>query len=258
MDLGKILVESAKLMVAFPKAFVPRIVTTVVYSILEVLLAVLIADSFTSFGDPDAMWDVLTKLIGLLILMPFLYVADLTTYAMYPTIVSDMRSKHKVSLYGAFKRALKSARHIIVMCVLIMGFAVAVAVPISISMMFFRLTGNMVPLLIGAPLAFIAILGFSIVVFFVIPHAVVEESSIWGAFEGGLKMSHDNSWDVVKLNLVFAILMLGSMAIVAVARVHDGATWLAIALFVLIRALQAIVYTYLCIVNPLAYFHAKV
>ena len=107
MDIGKILAESAKLMAESPKAFVPRIVTTAVYSVIEIAIAVLLADSLTSFGDPQAMNRVFFRALFLLAVMPFVYLGDLFTYAMYPAMVADLKRTGRISLMAAMGRAAR-------------------------------------------------------------------------------------------------------------------------------------------------------
>lgn len=241
-----------------PKIYAPRMVTTLVYSVVDIAVALLLADAYVSFGDPRLMRETLYLAAGLLAMMPLIYAFDLVSYAMYPAMVDDMRSGRKISIVGAIRRALSKTGHILVMTALIMAFATLAAAPTSLAFIYMRATANPLPLIFAAIMSFFAILAFSVMVFFVIPHAVIEGSSISAAFIGGFRMSRANTFDLAKLNILFALLVSSSMLIVAAARIHDSGTWAAIALFAVIRMLQAVIYTYLCIANPVAYFEAKI
>jgi len=109
------------------------------------------------------------------------------------------------------------------------------------------------------PLLFIVlaiILVFAMLVFFVIPVAVIEKKGFIQTFRESFKLSLKHKWDVLRINLVFLFLTLLTLAIGMLSGFQGSAGYLAILLFALVRFIQATIYTYISVINP--YFYVKV
>ncbi len=264
MDLARILSDSLRLLKAEPKAFAPRIVTTAIYSAYILAMIAVAADlaavDFTRPGEQDGarLSSALHTSLLFLALSPLLYFVDILSYAMYPRIVADYRSGAGVSIAKALKDGLKAWRIIIATEAVLFLFILALSVPTALALLMTLLSGNAAYAALAGAIAIPLILVFAVLVFFVIPSAVLNGRSVAGSFRESVALGFENKWDLLKLNLLF----LALLAVTVAAGVHvEGNPLLTLASaasFVILRLLEAVVYTYLCVTNPYAYIHATV
>ncbi len=259
MELIELLKDSLKLLRTKPKVFIPKFVTTALYTIcILVLMKITLelnefATGFT-FVDRATIIQLAGYALMTLIALIFVYFIDLLTYAMYPSIVSDYHNKKKISLRKALRKALGSWLVLIVLGIAISVMAFFIIIPFAIFMTLVR--ENLYLMLFLLLLALAITLVFAMLVFFVIPVAVIEKKGFTKTFRDSFKLSFKHRWNVLGINLVFLFLTLLTLAVGMLSGFQGSAGYLAIVLFVLARFVQATIYTYISVINP--YFYVKV
>jgi len=119
-------------------------------------------------------------------------------------------------------------------------------------------TGNVSFYLFAALVMLAAALSLLVILFFVVPVGVVEKKGVVDAFRHGFSLSMRHKKDLFAINVFFLILTSATFAILVVAESQGYGMMEAssIALFVLVRVVQAVMYTYISVVNP--YFYIAV
>ena len=259
MDLIELLKDSLKLLRTKPKVFIPKFVTTALYTVCIIVLMKItlelneLATGFM-FAERAAIIQLAGYALLTLIFLVFIYFIDLLTYAMYPSIVSDYHSKKEISLRKALREALDSWLILIVLGITISVMAVFIIIPFGIFMTL--VWENLYLMLFLLSIVLVIILVFAMLVFFVIPVAVIEKKGFTQTFRDSFRLSLKHRWSVLGINLVFLFLTLLTLAIGMLSGFQGSAGYLAIALFVLVRFVQATIYTYISVINP--YFYVKV
>jgi hypothetical protein len=267
MQLIRVFKESLRLMEKEPKVFVPRILTTFLYTFFVIYAAsislrislvinreVEIARSRGMAPDIGGALSPFTD--ELLVFAAFsllVYVVDILTYGMYARIASDFHGGKPISLLRALKDAVSRAP-----ALMLIGIAATIFVGIFmlVYMLFGRLyisTQNPLFLLAALFVMIIAIVAFALVFFFAVPVAIVEKRGVKHAVLKSASLGMKNSGTVIKVNFLFVALVLFAMVIVMLTEVHGFVAVGAIVLFIIARLFQAIIYTYISIVNPALY-----
>lgn len=259
---------SLALMRKAPKVFVPRLTTTSVYTIFVLYSARLSIDLALALGrgmflsqqlgiPPDYGGLVAPYFGGIFLLIAFslgVFVMDVVSYGMYPRIVADYRSCGKVSLTAALCSALRRWRVLVAfgfIVLLILFFLLAVG---SVLQMLAFATGKLLFLLAAVVFLLTAVLVFGILFFFVIPVAVIEEKDgIKSVLAESVSLSLKHRTPLLKINVVFITLSLATMAVATLTEFKGAVAYTALALFILGRLVQAMVYTYISVVNPYFY-----
>ncbi|MBU0762319.1 MAG: hypothetical protein KKD39_04785 [Candidatus Altiarchaeota archaeon] len=254
MKLLKILSDSAKLLFSTPKFFIPRILTTAIYTVVTLYTASITAKALSQV-KPDS--SIIISLILLLAFMPLLYLFDVLTYAMYPKMVSDKMKKKKISLRSAFSEALKSIKSVIVVAFVVFVFALFSSLVFSPLLLYSLNSGNIPALIVTFLVFLLIIIIFSIIVFFVIPSSVISKRGVAESFRESYTLGIRHRWPLFKLNMVFAVLAVATLYLVFMSEITGEKNLAAILSFILVRAIQAVVYTYLCITNPRAYLDVR-
>jgi hypothetical protein len=181
------------------------------------------------------------------------YVVDILTYGMYVVIAKDFHAKKPISLIRALKNAISRAGSLLligIMATIFVGFFVL------LYLIFGKLyISTQSPLFLVAALfvMLLAIVAFALVFFFAVPIAMVEKRGMKSAVLKSATVGMKHRETVVKVNFLFVALVLFAMVVVMLTEVHGYVAMSAIALFILARLFQAIVYTYISIVNPSLY-----
>ncbi len=240
-----------------PKAFIPRIITTTLYSLLSLYMVLLIA-GLSVENTPQALTSTLLGFIAVLALTPAFYLLDILSYAMYPQIVADIKENGEVNLTKALKTALKSWRIVVSVAAVVFALLILVLATTSALGYVGAKTSNPLVTLISIPLTLALVIVFSILVFFTVPAAVMDGKGVKESFRQSIRLGLLHRWDLLKLNIVFAALALATITLTFTSQITGSYTTESTALFVVIRLIQAIVYTYLNVANPLAYLEVKV
>lgn len=267
MQLILVFKESLSLMKKEPKVFVPRILTTFLYTFFVIYAASISlrislvinreAEIARSRGMAPDIGGALSPFTDeLLLFMAFfllVYVVDILTYGMYARIASDFHGGKPISLLRALKDAVYKAP-----ALMLIGIAATIFVGLFILlyMLFGRLylsTQNPLFLLAALLVMILAIVAFALVFFFAVPVVMVEGRGTKAAVLKSASLGMKHSGTVIKVNFLFVTLVLFAMAVVMLTEVHGFVAVSAIILFILARFFQAIIYTYISIVNPALY-----
>lgn len=267
MQLIAVFKESLVLMRKEPRVFVPRIFTTILNTAFVLYAATIslgvsrainrgIEISKSTGAAPDIGGSLSPLSDDLMIFAAFfllVYVVDILTYAMYVTIASDFHEGKQISLVRALKNAISGARTLLLIGIVASVF---VGIFIAIYLIFGRLyisTQNMMFLLAALLVMLLAIVAFALVFFFAVPVAMVEGRGTKSAVLKSASLGMKHRGTVIKVNFLFVALVFFAMVAVMLTEVHGFIAVSAIALFILTRLFQAIVYTYISIVNPALY-----
>lgn len=267
MELVDVFKESLKLMKKEPKVFVPRILTAVLYTFFVIYAAsislklsiVISQEAEIARGRgmaPDiggAISPFMDEIIFFAALSLLVYVVDILTYAMYVKIASDFHEGKPISLLRSLKDAVSGARALLLIGIVA---AVFVGIFIAIYLIFGKLyisTQHPLFLLAALLVMIIAIVAFALVFFFAVPVAMVERCSTKAAVLKSASIGMKHKKTVIKVNFLFVGLVLFAMVVVMLTEVHGFVALGALILFIIARLFQAIVYTYISIVNPTLY-----
>lgn len=267
MELVDVFKESLKLMKKEPKVFVPRILTAVLYTFFVIYAASIsfkislvinremeIAKSRSMAPDISSALSPFTdELLLFAAFFLLVYVVDILTYGMYTRIASDFHGGKPISLLRALKDAVYRAPSLF-----LIGFAATIFVGffVLVYIVFGGLyisTENPLFLLLALLVMIIAIVAFALVFFFAVPVAMVERCSTKAAVLKSASIGMKHKKTVIKVNFLFVGLVLFAMVVVMLTEVHGFVALGALILFIIARLFQAIVYTYISIVNPTLY-----
>jgi len=263
MNLIELLKDSLHLLARRPKVFIPKLVTTGLYSICIIILMKLTLEvnkiaSSVGIVEQEAIRTMLIPMLGYaaltLIFLIFIYFIDLLTYAMYPSIVRDYHEKKPISLGRALHEALKSWVVLLVLGIVIAILATSILFPFLYLMTF--IWENFYLLILISFILIIIIIIFAILVFFVIPVAVIEKKGIGHTFKESFRLSFKHKGNVLRINLMFLSLTLLTLSLGMLSELKGFSGYLAITLFILVRFIQALIYTYISVINP--YFYLRV
>jgi hypothetical protein len=257
MDIREALTGSLRLLTREPKVFLPRLVTTMLYSLFTLYSIGLTAD-FMVMRDPQLVAGFIWKVAALLALLPAIYLIDILSYAMYPRIVADYQGGKKVNLTTALKDAVRIWRVVVALGLTVFTFLVFVMTVSGFLQYLTAVTGNILYTILSALLALMLLLVFSVVVFFVVPTAVLDNKGVRESFGESIRLGLRYKGALLKLNLLFTLLVLATMLFVFTAELMDTMSAASMLVFILIRLLQAIVYTYVSVTNPLVYLQLRV
>lgn len=256
MQLKKTLKESFKLLKKHPLLFVPRFTTTALYSVYMLASADILI-SASDLTSAQAASDLVWALTAVIASLPLLYAADMISYAMYPSLVEDARSDKRADLLKALRRALSSWKQLAAFAFATLGFMMLVSTVSGGLYVFATLTGNFLYVFVSALLAAALTLAYASAVFFVVPAAVADSKSVAESFSSSIRLAKKNLSPLLKANTVFAFLALASLAFALTVEGAGSSAILLAAAYVLSRLVQATVYTYLCVANPVMYLDLR-
>lgn len=250
VNLARILSESLVLLKSEPKLFIPRLLTTALYSLATLCIASFSAQALNRAIPAETF---LTQSLLIFSAMPLLYLLDVTVYAMYPVMVSDRAASKKLSLKRALSTALKSYKTLAAFAFAVFAYALAVSAIAAPMLVHFMREGDILMASILALLVFAALIAFSTLMFFVVPSATISGKGIAASFWESMSLGLKHKFDIIKLNLFFALLAAATMYLVFSSELSGKPDFIALSSFVLLRLMQALIYTYLSVVNPNAY-----
>lgn len=257
MNIGSILIESLRLLRAKPKVFIPRLVTTTLYTVYTLYLMQLTVDMAAALSTPAIVFSFIPKFIPLLAAMPILYVMDIVSYAMYPMIVADYRENRPVSLSLALKRSIGAWRVILTLGIVIIVSVAFVSCFSGVAVAAAVLMHNFLLLAFSAMFALAMIILFIITVFFVIPLAIVEGKGVKDSFRESFKLGIKYRVGLFKLNMIFIVVIAATTALALAEKYGSAVTAASVIAFIALRLITAVVYTYLSVTNPMAYLEVR-
>ncbi|MDD5111325.1 MAG: hypothetical protein PHG85_02135 [Candidatus Altiarchaeota archaeon] len=255
MNLIEILKDSLALLKKEPKAFVPKIVTTFLFSIYLLWIAKFTLDVYTLIEEPtlEGILAFESQILLLFAFMLAILFADLLSYAMYPAIVSAHQSGLPISLTGSLKDALRAWKILLIIEAMILAMAAAIG---TLVLVLISISSIAVTLAAGA-VAFMAIMAIVVLIFFVVPAEVVKRNGVVSSFRESMEIGVRHAPEVLKLNLLFLLLGLASLAISMLAEFRGLTAGLAIITFIAARLAEALIYAYICVVNPYVYLRVS-
>ncbi len=245
------------LLLGEPRIFLPRLATTALYSVLTLYAVGLAAESL-SMGSPAEVSALVWKSAFLVSALPLLYFIDILSYAMYPRMVFDLRSTGKVSLRKALADALRAWRVVVALGLAAFAALVLAASTAGILQYMTYVTGNWLFTLLAAAFAVALALAFSVAAFFIIPSAVLDGAGVSESFRKSLQLGLAHAGGLFKLNLFFLFLVSATLLLAFITEVSGTMSAGSVVLFIVLRIIQAVVYTYVTVANPLAYMLVRV
>jgi len=143
--------------------------------------------------------------------------------------------------------------------VIFLLFAVFVLTMIGIFAILTFLLDNLLCLLIGAVLFVSLVILFMMAIFFVMPVGVIEKTGILESFRKSYQLGFRHKGEVIFLNVFIILIIIVAFVlgnIFGTEKLGAGITFMTIALFLIIRIIQSLMYTYIYVVNP--YFYVGV
>jgi hypothetical protein len=248
--------ETAGLMVRYPKAYVPKVFSTGLYSLYYIVAADITA-GLMGLGEADIN-SLLIKSGLLLASLPLLYVMDVFTYAMYPRMVSDIVGEGRVSLKASFRSASGNMGSIVVYSFIIMA-SLFIATLFILGLQWggqffggglFRHTAYAVALVFAV--------AFSLILFFGVPESILGGKGIRGGLVDGARLGFNNAPYVLALYVFLLPPLLLSLWGVAALEAGGFPRMVAAFVFLGLRLFQAVAYTYACLMNQLAYLRLSI
>ena len=265
MALLSVLKDSLELLYQEPKMFLPNMTVAVLYTILELILLKLSIELFGNMAPPtyedlnQVIYSNLPVIVAILAVYPFLAALDLITYAMYPSMVSDHYNGKDISLGRALRVALKAWRIWVSMGLVILLFVLCITPIFSVFLALNYITQNPLFFAIGLLLLLAAIVLLIQAIFFVMPIGIIEKEKTLDSFRKSYALGKKNIKGVIALVLFSAGVMLASFFIGSSSLVSSNAdlTYLAVAVFIIVKIMQSTVYTYISVVNPYFYLDIR-
>ncbi len=267
MNLIVIFKRSLYLLKEEPKVFMPRIFTTILSTIfilyfvklgLKVGLAINQATEIAKNADtPANIVGVVSQFSGELSAFAwfslFVYAMDILSYGMYVKIASDFHMKKPISLIRALGGAVNKAK-----VLSIIGIVAAIFAAIFIGIYLFLgslylSTHSPLFLIAGLAMIFFALATFAFVFFFAVPIAMVENNGAKRAILKSASLGLKYKWPILRTNILFIGMVLIAMAVAVATEFHGVMALGAVIIFIFGRLIQALIYTYLSIVNPFLY-----
>ncbi len=257
--------ESLNLLYKEPKMFLPNMTVAALYAVFELFL---LKFSLELFGNTETLSSAevrnmvssnMSLLLTILAFYPLLAALDLISYAMYPSMVLDHYNKKDISLRRAASAALKAWRIWLSLGLVILLFAVCVTPLFSLFFALYYMTQNYVYLILGVLLFLGAVVLLMLSLFFVMPIGIIDKEKTLESFRKSYRLGRENKKEV-------SLMVFFSFAVIAIAFVvgsnqnissNRGLTYMAIALFLLIKMLQSTIYTYISVINPYYYLNVK-
>jgi hypothetical protein len=253
-----------------PKIFVPRIFTTSLYTIFLLYSAKLSLEltrainremvAARTLGVPPDIGRVLDQfagtLLSYLIFFLFVYGVDILTYGMYVRIVVDYK-KRPILLLKALREALGRMRTLFPLGIAILVFSFFFLARYGIVGSAYLSTGHWIFALLVFAVLLAALVSFALLFFFAIPVAMIKKSGVMDTLKASLGLGLRHKGPVLKTNFLFVGLILLTLLVAMYSEFRGAIGIAAVTAFVLGRLFQAIVYTYISVVNPAVYLHLE-
>ncbi len=98
---------------------------------------------------------------------------------------------------------------------------------------------------------------FALIFFFSVPVAMIENKDLGDVLKRSYILGRQNTGLVLKTNLIFSGLILVTLGVAVYTDFRGGIGIFAILIFLLGRFFQALVYTYISVVNPAVYLELE-
>ncbi|MFH1403038.1 MAG: hypothetical protein ABIH11_02080 [Candidatus Altiarchaeota archaeon] len=252
MNTLKILAESLRLLYKQPKVFVPKLLTTFLYTVYAVLSIRLAAELYST-NTTGELNTLAIKLVLFTVFTFLLYFMDVISYAMYPKIVKDYRSGRSISLIDSLKNAMRVWKTLLLLAIILFSFMIVISLVFGILNALGIILDTPLLTALGLLSAIIIILAFAILFFFTVPIAVLEKKTAYESMRKSFKLGLENKNMLFKVNMLFLALVITTLWLVAKAELSGETNMPAICFFITVRLIQALLNTYLNVTNPYIY-----
>ena len=257
MDVLNALRGSLLLLKTTPKVFVPRLLTTALYTVYALYSMNLAADIYLHQSDPAYLSQNSGRVLLLFASVIVLYLIDIVSYAMYPKIVEDHSKGSEISLIKALSNALAAWPALLLLASILLVILFIVATATAVFEVMYLASGSWVYPLISLLFAICLLLAFAVLMFFFVPVAVTERMGVLKSLKKSFEMGMSYKKELFEVNILFAILMIATMILIGVFEFQGETPYLAMTAFIIFRLLQAIIYTYISVSNPYIYVALK-
>ncbi|MFH1720995.1 MAG: hypothetical protein ABH950_00165 [Candidatus Altiarchaeota archaeon] len=194
------------------------------------------------------------ELVLLFIYSIFIYIVDIVSYAMYPTIVLDYQKGKDINLSKSLKIALGAWKTLAVFALIVFFLLGSFTYLSYVSYQLTLKDNTMTYILPTFLLSTVFLLAFTVLFFFVIPIAIVEEKYSIYSIKKSIKLGIKHRSDVLKTSIMFLVLVFATLTVASIYELVGGlVAYTALFLYIIGRLIQAVTYTYISIVNPVLY-----
>ena len=267
MSLLGVFTGSFQMLRKEPKLFLPRLITTALYTGVMIYLSTLAARVVSASNspgpaDPTIAFSLFSDMGVLAVFLVFLMAIDLLSYAMYPALVRDHQAGGKIQLMSSIKEALGAWKILLALGFMIVLIAVAAGMIILPVEIFFPQLINeygITGLVVLAAIASIIALVPMMLLFFVVPIGVLEKKGAIASFAGSVRLGMKHGKDLFTINLFLLLITVAVYAFMTYADVYaqGAAAFYSMLVFVAVRLVQAVVYTYISVINPYVYMKIR-
>jgi hypothetical protein len=257
MNIKKLLTESLQLLVKHPTVIIPRLITTIIHTAIQLLLVKTAVDLTSLTADPEILAPLLKQTLILGVLSLTSLIIDATTYAIYPLITRNLLQKGKPLLKQAARETLTKGRAILFYVILTLTIATVIGGTAGILTAAHQINQNKTLLLAAAIITLTGLYTTSISLYHLMPLLTLENQGIKQTLQKSLKLSRKQIKPLTKLNTIYLTLILTPLTILYTTKLQGNTTIPALTLYLLIRAIQTLTYTYITINNPLTTIKTK-
>jgi hypothetical protein len=269
MGLLSVFKEALVLLRDEPKIFLPRIFTTALYTVFLLYSAKLAVDltkainseisMAASLGVAPNLGRALNQftgaLISYLVFFLFVYGVDILSYGMYVRIVADYHKKEPIFLLRALKEAVSRIKTLFALGLVVLAFSAIFLILYGIIGSAYASTGHWIFSIMVLAVLLAAIISFAFLFFFAVPVAMIKKCGVAETLRMSMNLGLKYKGPVLKTNFLFAGLVLLTLLVAMYSEFKGAVGIAAAAVFILGRLFQAVVYTYISVVNPAVYLH---
>lgn len=262
MNLVRVLIESARLLQKNPNAFIPHLITTSFYTVYTLLAAHMTLKMYSiinagAAAEIQELAAAVPEILFLLVFMAFTYVIDMISYAMYPSIVRDHHNGKPARLAHALGEALSVWKVLLALGVLTFTFLLIISAVAGLLNVLSVITSNIIFTAAAVVVMLASVLVFIVLMFFAVPTAVLDKRGVFASFRKSVSLGFEHKYDLLRINIFFLVLVFITLGVAMATEFSGLAGITALAVFIVIRLTQAVVYTYINVVNPYLYVRLK-
>ncbi len=250
MKLSFFFADAFKLLAAQPKLFFPKLVVSGLFGVGMLLTAQIASYALdTANVSPESLFSLFSFSLFLLFFTFCVSVFDTIVNAMYPLMVKNHREGKKVSLTEAAWFALGKAKIVVPADIGVLLLFSVIALPIEYFLVFSLNAGNNIAFFASALLLAFFVFFMAVSFYWLYPVATMEKVGVVGALKRAFFLSRKNS---ARVSIASVVPFCVSLANIGLAFLSGNAGFFF--LFILMRFVTAVVYTYHLVLNPALYY----
>lgn len=253
--------DAASLLIKEPKLFIPKIIVSLLYSIIMLILGFLLVthksliflalDSrAASYAQLQELRFLIFSLLLLLFLSLVILIIDIIVSAMYPLLVDDFYKKRKLSLRQAFSAALNDSKRIVPPFFIIV---ILLLFPLPFLNSYLIKANSSTHSLAIALITLIIYFALLVLFYFLYPAVMLNKGPIRKCFSENFVLAKRNIGLVTKASFIPFVASLISITMAFLSAFEP----LLITLFLIYRILIAVILTYNSVLSPSIYLGVK-